>query len=291
MRRVVAFFLASLVYLMAGAAVWWIGKSEDRISLEYESTAVALVSPEESFEKARQEVNTEASERKSEEEKTEAKPETIEEPVLETSTKDREADPPPEPPREEEMEVPSENTVTKEELKPEQDLQQPPDLSASPPEPTVPLEPVDPIDAKRFLSLKQCPQVRSEKKSRRHYRHKTQHRTRHVKRTQSSRVSEKSRARRGGGKNVNRLLARIKRRIARNKSYPRSAKRRRMEGSVRVSFTITRGGGVRGIRCQGLAPFCASARSAVRRAFPVRTGDASSSLPRRVTVTLRYRLH
>jgi len=78
--------------------------------------------------------------------------------------------------------------------------------------------------------------------------------------------------------------------IARNKSYPISAIRRHIEGRVRLSFTVTRSGRVRNITVRGPRIFAASARAALRRAFPVSVGKAASLLPRRLSVVLLYRL-
>ncbi|WP_456393818.1 TonB family protein [Nitratifractor sp.] len=290
MRRVVAFILALAVYLLAGAAVWWIGYRSEALTEALQATEVTLVSLEESFEEARQQVNAEASEAAAEEtppQSDESEPKRPEEEAPEPQSQPPQptvSEPEPEPTK------PPQETPDYQEVMPE-DLEdpEPPDLLKPQPDPLPRLQPPDPIEAEKFLALKSCPAPHKVKKSRLKQK-KRLHHTQPKRDHRASRASSRSRARRGGGAAVNRLLARIKRRIARNKSYPRTARRRRAQGSVRVSFTITRGGGVRGIRCQGPALFCPSAQSAVRRAFPVSVEGASSSLPRRMSVTLSYRL-
>jgi len=296
MRKIAAFLYASLIYGMIGTGIWWVFDKAATIAEEFQSTTVTLVSPDESFEDAQQQVNSEASEasraqeappEKEEPEKVEPEPEPTPPPEPEPQPEEK-TPPPPEPQIEE---PPPPEPQKMEEVQPEAVEEPLPD----PVEETQPTEelprfkPLDPVDPKKALDLKCCPSepVKKHIKKRRVHRKKSRKAQRHA----ASRASARSRARRGGSRNVNRLLAQIKRRIARNKSYPSVAKRRRMQGVVRVSFTITRSGGVRGISVSGPRIFAASARSAVRRAFPVNVGSAGISLPRRMSVTLRYRLH
>lgn len=88
----------------------------------------------------------------------------------------------------------------------------------------------------------------------------------------------------------NHFLAMVRQRINRNKSYPRIARRRGMQGAVKVHFTILRNGNVGSIRVSGPKVFHASAKSAVRKAFPISTKHAPMSLPATVNLTLRYQL-
>ena len=88
----------------------------------------------------------------------------------------------------------------------------------------------------------------------------------------------------------NRFLATVRQRINRNKSYPRIAKRRGMQGSVRVKFTILANGHVGNISISGPKVFHSSARKAVKRAFPISTKNIPVSLPKTVNLTLRYQL-
>ena len=88
----------------------------------------------------------------------------------------------------------------------------------------------------------------------------------------------------------NRFLATVRQRINRNKSYPRIAKRRGMQGSVRVKFTILANGHVGNISVSGPKVFHSSARRAVKRAFPISTKNIPVFLPKTVNLTLRYQL-
>lgn len=88
----------------------------------------------------------------------------------------------------------------------------------------------------------------------------------------------------------NRFLNQIRRKIDRSKTYPRAAKRRGMQGSVKVKFTIFSNGQVGNIRLSGSKLFYSSARNAVKKAFPINVKNAPISLPQTVNVTLHYQL-
>jgi len=88
----------------------------------------------------------------------------------------------------------------------------------------------------------------------------------------------------------NRFLAQIRQRIDRHKSYPRIAKKRRMQGAVKVRFTILPNGEVGAVSVEGPKVFLRSARQAVIDAFPVSVKAVPMHLPATVNLTLRYRL-
>lgn len=88
----------------------------------------------------------------------------------------------------------------------------------------------------------------------------------------------------------NRFLATVRQRINRNKSYPKAAKKRGMQGSVRVRFTILRNGHVGHISVAGPKMFHSSARRAIEKSFPISTKNVPLSLPKTVNLTLRYQL-
>lgn len=88
----------------------------------------------------------------------------------------------------------------------------------------------------------------------------------------------------------NRFLANIRAKINKHKSYPRIAKKRRMQGSVKVKFTILRSGKVGNISVRGPKVFHSSARKAVKSAFPVNAKKSPISLPANVNLTLRYQI-
>ena len=86
------------------------------------------------------------------------------------------------------------------------------------------------------------------------------------------------------------FLARIRAKINRAKSYPRVAQKRGMQGVVKVRFTILKNGRVGHISVSGPKVFHSSARSAVKKAFPINTKNAPLSLPTSVNLSLRYQL-
>ena len=88
----------------------------------------------------------------------------------------------------------------------------------------------------------------------------------------------------------NAFLAQIRAKINKAKSYPRMAKRRGMQGTVKAQFTILKNGNVGNIVLSGSSLFYSSARKSIKSAFPVDASKAPISLPCTVTLTLRYRL-
>lgn len=86
------------------------------------------------------------------------------------------------------------------------------------------------------------------------------------------------------------FLANIRAKINRHKSYPKIAKKRGMQGSVKVSFTLLRSGKVGHITVSGPKVFHHSARKAVKSAFPVATKNIPISLPLKINITLRYQI-
>jgi len=89
---------------------------------------------------------------------------------------------------------------------------------------------------------------------------------------------------------VNRFYKKIRVKINQNKSYPKIAKRRRMQGSVKVTFTVLRSGKVSNILLNGPKVFQNSARHAVKSAFPISVKNIPVSLPATVHITLRYQI-
>jgi protein TonB len=88
----------------------------------------------------------------------------------------------------------------------------------------------------------------------------------------------------------NAYLARIRAKINKNKTYPRIAQRRGMQGSVKVRFTILKNGRVGNISVSGSKVFHKSAKSAVKKSFPISVKNAPISLPTTVNFTLRYQI-
>ncbi len=88
----------------------------------------------------------------------------------------------------------------------------------------------------------------------------------------------------------NQFLTQVRRKINQHKSYPKIAKRRGMQGSVKVRFTILANGNVGHISVSGPKVFHNSARYAVKKAFPISTKNIPVSLPTSVNLLLRYQL-
>ena len=115
------------------------------------------------------------------------------------------------------------------------------------------------------------------------------------KKTSKKKVSHKAPSKRTRASSVNpkkskQFLSRLRAKINQKKSYPKMARRRGMQGTVKVSFVIQRNGHVGNIVVHGPKVFHKSAKNAVKKAFPISTKNASISLPLKVNLSLRYKL-
>ncbi len=88
----------------------------------------------------------------------------------------------------------------------------------------------------------------------------------------------------------NQFLAQVRQKINKHKSYPKIAKKRGMQGKVKVRFTILANGHVGHISIKGPKIFHSSARRAIKSAFPISTKNAPIPLPQGVNLTLHYQL-
>lgn len=88
----------------------------------------------------------------------------------------------------------------------------------------------------------------------------------------------------------NLFFNRLRTKIDKYKFYPRIAQKRRMEGSVKVRFTIMPSGKVGNISVSGSKVFYRSAKNAVKSAFPISIKNIPISLPYTVNLTLHYRI-
>jgi len=88
----------------------------------------------------------------------------------------------------------------------------------------------------------------------------------------------------------NKFWSELRTKIDRHKFYPRIAKKRMMEGSVKVRFTILSNGHVGNISLKGPKIFYNSARNAIKSAFPINTHKSPISLPTSINLTLRYQI-
>ena len=110
------------------------------------------------------------------------------------------------------------------------------------------------------------------------------------KRKRSTASSRRATSSRVDPNKKSRFLSQIRARINRGKSYPRIAKRRGMQGVVKVRFTILKSGKVGNIKLSGPKVFHSSARKAVQKAFPISVKNAPLHLPTTVNLSLRYKL-
>jgi len=89
---------------------------------------------------------------------------------------------------------------------------------------------------------------------------------------------------------VSKFHQKIRKKIDQNKFYPKIAKRRGMQGTVEVSFTILRSGKVSDIRIKGPKVFHSSVRHAIESAFPISVKSVPVSLPATIHIPLRYQI-
>jgi TonB family protein len=106
----------------------------------------------------------------------------------------------------------------------------------------------------------------------------------------ATKESMRSVAKRGGRKKINLFFKELKRGIAQNKLYPARARRRGVEGRVKISFTIEQNGSISNIRLKGKRVFFRSAKMAILKSQPIDTKDVPLNLPINVSLTLSYRL-
>ena len=186
------------------------------------------------------------------------------------------------PPVEEPEEIEKEEPVVEEEIIEEPEPE--PIVEEKPiPEKIIP-EPIEPkIVPKPIVEkVEKKPVVKKKKKVKKKVRKKAPPKiTKGIKRTGTSRNSTAKK---------NQFLSKVRQKINQHKSYPKIAKRRGMQGTVRVRFTILASGNVGHISVSGPKVFHNSARYAVKCAFPINTKNAPISLPESVNLTLRYQL-
>jgi len=84
------------------------------------------------------------------------------------------------------------------------------------------------------------------------------------------------------------FISKLKRKIERNKHYPRMAKKRRLEGRVSISFKVTKSGGVSNISVRGSKLFLKSAKDAIKKSFPINVKGVK--VPISVRLTLNYKI-
>ena len=187
-----------------------------------------------------------------------------------------------EQPKEEEIKPPVEKEIEPE-PEPEPEVVEPEPI----PEPVVEEKPVPKPVVVKKVEKKPEPKKIVKKKTK---KTKVKKRVK-KKKTQASRASSRrATSSRVDPNKKSRFLASLRANINRAKSYPRIAQRRGMQGTVKVRFVILKSGRVGNITVSGPKVFHGSAKSAVKKAFPINVKNAPLSLPVTVNLTLRYKL-
>ncbi|MDD2451047.1 energy transducer TonB [Sulfurovum sp.] len=161
----------------------------------------------------------------------------------------------------------------------------PPPVEEPPPEPKIEKPKPEPVVKKPEIKKPEVKKVKKEKPKK--VVKKTEKKPQPV---QKKSALKSTRKQQSTAAEKNLFLSKVRDRINRHKSYPRMAKRRGMEGSVKVDFTILANGNVSGITVSGPKAFHTSAKEAVQKAFPVSIKDVPLSLPQKVSITLHYTL-
>jgi protein TonB len=263
-HTIIAFLITGVLYLAAGGIVWYLQRQ------------IALSYPHQQTKKTDLRLSSFVPE--------------VPHPVQPLNT-------PTEPVTEEK--VPKENVQT-----PKSEQKHPPDNPSKPTERPVieeeiPAEKTLPKISHNKVSAKQKPKHKihkrksrklSRKKSKktitkkRLAHHPKQRKKTAAKTTQLSAAQPLNRAKKSA------FLAMVRQRIERHKHYPRIAKKRGMQGSVKLRFVILPDGSVKIISATGGTLFVRSAKEALKAAFPIPAEHAPISLPTTVNLTLRYRL-
>lgn len=85
------------------------------------------------------------------------------------------------------------------------------------------------------------------------------------------------------------FIADLIHRINKNKSYPRSARRRHVEGSVEVKFKVLADGNVKDIKVVSAnRVFEESAMQAIHKSFPMKIDSSIFSFPKEFTINIEY---
>jgi len=187
-----------------------------------------------------------------------------------------------EEPKEEEVEPPVEEEV---EPEPEPEIVEPEPI----PEPIVEKKFVEVVPVVKKVEKKPEPKKIKKKIVKKKSKKITKKKVK--KKKKASRAS----SRRATSSRVNpnkksQFLASLRAKINRKKSYPRIAQKRGMQGTIKIRFTILRNGRVGNISVKGPKVFHNSAKSAVKKAFPINVKNAPLSLPTTVNLSLRYKL-
>jgi protein TonB len=177
---------------------------------------------------------------------------------------------------------------------PEKVLPPEPIVESKPPEETPIIEEVTPEPVVEKVVKKPLPVIKKIKKKvvkKKVVKKKiTQKKVKKKVKKKVSRQQASLRQSRSSKAEQNRFWSALRRKIDRNKFYPRIAKKRGMQGSVKVKFTILANGNVGHISVSGPKVFYNSAKNAVKNAFPINAKKSPISLPTSINLTLHYKV-
>ena len=87
------------------------------------------------------------------------------------------------------------------------------------------------------------------------------------------------------------FFANLKKRINKNKSYPKVARRRGIQGEINVEFTISANGNIADIKIlEGRKLFHKSVKKAIEKSFPVEIPQELFSFPLTFSLKVLYKL-
>ena len=87
----------------------------------------------------------------------------------------------------------------------------------------------------------------------------------------------------------NLFIQQLRERINKNKSYPMSARRRSIEGSIEMQFYLLKNGQVKDISfISGKKTFQNSATEAIKKSFPIKVEQDLFTFPKKFQITLAY---
>ena len=88
----------------------------------------------------------------------------------------------------------------------------------------------------------------------------------------------------------NRFLSNLRKKINDNKSYPRLARRRGIQGTIKVSFKLLNRRQISHLKIVGKSLFKRSVKEAILKAFPLKIKKIPLKLPQTIHLTLHFQL-
>lgn len=90
----------------------------------------------------------------------------------------------------------------------------------------------------------------------------------------------------------NEFIEKLKKKIDKNKFYPKSARRRGIEGDVNVEFFIHKDGSIDNLKIkEGKTIFHKAVKESIKNSFPMKIDNNSISFPFKIMVKLKFALN